>query len=52
MKLKAFKDNKTLHITKGNEYEGYTIGIGGTLVVVENDIGDEVLMSKYNFEEE
>lgn len=51
MKLKAFKDNKTLHITKDNEYVGYTIGVGSTLVIVENDIGDEVVMSKYNFEE-
>lgn len=52
LKMKALKDNKTLYITKGNEYEGYTVGMNGSLVIVKNDINDEVIMSKYSFEKD
>lgn len=50
--MKALKDNKTLHITEGNVYEAYTVTIGSNLLIVENDIGDEVIISRYSFEEE
>lgn len=50
MKKKALKDNKTLHVTKDKEYEMLTVGLGGTLVIVKNDIDDNVIMSLYDFE--
>jgi hypothetical protein len=45
----ALKDNKTLHITKGKEYELRTYDVRG-LVSVVNDVGDKVIMSRYDFE--
>lgn len=50
LKKKALKNNKTLYITKDKEYEMCTVGTGGTLVIVKNDIGDDVIMSKYDFD--
>ncbi len=50
MLKKALKDNKTLHITKDKEYEVYKF-MEVNLVTVVNDVGDEVIMWRYNFDE-
>ncbi|QIW88805.1 hypothetical protein P59_208 [Bacillus phage P59] len=51
MKKVASKDNKTLNITKGKEYEVWTFMEVKGLVLVENNVGDNVIMSKYDFED-
>lgn len=51
MLKKALKDNKTLDITKGKEYDlSIFMDVRG-LVVVVNNVGDKVIMSRYDFEE-
>lgn len=52
MEVQALKDNKTLHITKGYVYEACIVSTSSDLVIVENDVGDDVVISRYNFEEE
>lgn len=47
----AEKDNKTLKITAGKEYEVYLVNIDISLVTVCNDVGDKVVMTKYEFKE-
>lgn len=49
MKMRALKDNKTLNITKGKEYKAWIFMDAKGLLLVENNIGDEVVMSKYDF---
>ena len=46
----ALVDNNTLRITAGVRYELYTFEVRG-LVAVINDVGDKVIMSKYDFED-
>ena len=45
----ALVDNETLKITAGKEYRIYKF-MEVNLVIVENDNGDEVIMSRYSFE--
>lgn len=49
MFAKALKHNNTLGITKGEQYE-ILIVMNTSIVIVINNNGDNVLMSKYDFE--
>lgn len=49
MRVIALKDNKTLRIRKNKQYEALNI-LKVDLLLVENEAGDSVIMSKYDFQ--
>jgi hypothetical protein len=48
MKVVALHDNETLKIKSGKVYNAFTI-YGTNLIEVENDFGDNVIMSRFSF---
>lgn len=51
LEKKALKDNKTLNITKEKEYEVYTFMAVSGLLLVVNNVDDNVIMSRHDFED-
>lgn len=49
-KYKAIKTNETLKYTEGKEYEGKTTVQCSSILFVENDNGDKVIVDKSDFE--
>lgn len=46
----ATKTNKTMNYTKGKEYEGRISQQCNSILFITNDLGDNVVVNKYDFE--
>lgn len=50
IKVKPINNNKTLNYSKENEYEARISQQCNSILFIQNDLGDNIVVNKYDFE--